>query len=70
MVTYGTGKKSGYYELCPYEKVVYRRVELPEWISAVLDDPQRKEPLLSLFKNGKRPEKGVWPSFVIFRRRF
>lgn len=50
LVTYGKARKAGYYELCPYGKVVYRRVEFPEWMSAVIGNPRRKEPLLSLFQ--------------------
>ena len=52
LVTYGNERKPGYYELCPYGKIVYRRVEFPEWISTVIDSPQRKDPLLSLFQRG------------------
>lgn len=53
LVSYGTARKAGYYELCPQGQVIYRRVELPPWISDVLRDPQRREPLLTLLKERK-----------------
>ena len=53
LVTYGSAKKAGYYELCPYETTIYRRVELPEWMTTVIDDPKRRDTVLDLFKKGQ-----------------
>jgi hypothetical protein len=51
-VNYGTARKAGYYELCSQGRVVYRRVELPPWMTDVLHDPARHGSLLALIQGG------------------